>query len=283
MTIMLLGAGSILVFVADSFRKLVDKDEAETSIIRAAYSLRVIATQAVNLFTVAPGAGFDSIGPAGSGAAALATQGLIVDSVNTEAGALATAESRVVEIAVFYREGSKSGNSVFLPTGIFFKTPYPRCAPNITNATDATYGGTRENCSGQLIIVTNNSGGANVGTFTAADGGGRQLYSPSGFLHDVFDRLVSISVTTTSVTGAAGGPARDTTFNLKARYFLAGNPANYNYLPAVPNVSSKEITMEVHVGFRNNYLGNSQLVSNEAERLHQSLYYFPFSSTLRGI
>lgn len=299
-SIVMLGAGSIMVFVADTFTKIIDKDEAESSLTRAAYALRLVATQAVNTIVIdaAPigggppvaGSPADEIGGAGSAVAAGLTQGMILDNVNTaisfpDIATDATHRGRMVELAVFRRETSltATGDSDFRPTGIFFKTPWHACPPNANANVDMDGDGqddfTRDKCSGQIIITTSDNDNLD-GLFAAAN---NQLFlSPTGYNSEIYSRFSAVSMTATGVAGA-GSYARDARIRLTVRYFLSGDPENFTYNPATINgVNIKESSMEVYIGFRNNFLGRSLLVANEAERLHGSLYYFPFVTSLRG-
>ncbi len=290
-TIIVLGAGSILVFVADAFGKIVDKDEAETSMTRAGYYLRTIATQALNLNVVAVDGNIEGIGDAGSAATASLTSGQILNAADSrilDPSGTAADRGRLIELAVFHREGSITGNSRFWPTGIFFKTPWNTCPPNAA-ALAVANSNTREKCSGQLIIITNNfATDAQQRISGVFDAAANQLYQyPTTYNAEVFDRFTSLVLTTTSVGGGANY-ARDARFRLTVRYFLTGSPLNYNYIPSdgvnpPTTFGFKDLSMEVYVGFRNNFLGRSQLVIDEAERLHGSLYYFPFISPLRGL
>ncbi len=280
--IVILGAGTVMAFVTDAFTKIVDKDEAEVSITKAAYALRTIAVQAVDLRVVTtPGAGADEI-------PAALTTGEILDSVDSVAQfpsitGTPTDRGRMLELAMFQREASQNGNSNFQTTGIFFKTPWAVCPPNTTVANTNLYGSTREDCSGQLILAWNNAAqtGPLTNVFAATP---NQLFLPNANVHlDIYDRMTAVVLTTTGVA-AAPSYARDARFRLTARFFLGWSSLNYNYDPAnTVNSQTKEVTMEVYVGFRNNFLGRSQLVIDEPERLHGSLYYFPFATSLTGL
>jgi hypothetical protein len=299
----MLGAGSVMVFVADSFVKIIDKDEAEGNLTRAAYALRTIATQAVGLYVVnvnvATGEGIGNTGEAGALESTNLYQGQIVHTVNTQANfpvgtGVDANRGRVVEIAQFHRESSKTtaaGDSFFLPTAIYFKTPWDTCPPHGNNsvAPGSIQAGTRDLCSGQLIIVWNTEGLNNdlAGAITVPDAAGHQRAAfPVGNIQtQVFDRFTRLTVDTSGVNGvgAAGvnSYARDARFRLTARYFLGRAQETWNYDPDDNSHMAKEISMEVYVGFRNNYQGRSQLTNNEPERLHGSPYYFPFISSLQ--
>lgn len=301
-SIVVLGAGSVMVFVADSFSKIIDKDEAEGNLTRAAYALRTIATQAVGLYMVGASAAGEGIGVTGEAGGAASTdvyQGQIVATVTTERlttpivgggfdpGVQAN-RGRIIEIAQFHRETAANNvtqNSFFQPTAIYFKTPWHRCAPNIQDADDAAFASTRDDCSGQLIIVWNSAGvGSNLnGVLTAPAGGANHQLAanPGGNIQtQIFERFISIRVDTTAVNGV-GSYARDARFRLTSRYFLGLQARTWNYNPNDIGHMAKELSMEVYVGFRNNYQGRSQLTTNEPERLHGSVYYFPFVSSLQ--
>ncbi len=293
-SIVIVGAGSVMVFVADSFSKIIDKDEAESNLTRAAYALRTIAVQAVGLYVVAPSATGEGIGAAGAGASGAHYAGQIVQTLDTAASfnnyaGVPANKGRIVEVAQFHRETSSANaaaNSIFQPTAIFFKTPWDTCPPNGNNiAGDGlTYAGERDTCSGQLAIAWNQAGVGQpiTGVIGAAGVDNHQRFlSPGGDMQmQIYDRFISLVVTTTSVDGAVGSYARDSRFRLTVRYFMGLSPITWNYDPNDNGHMAKELSMEVYIGFRNNYQGRSQLTADEPERLHGSPYYFPFVSSI---
>ncbi len=293
-SIILLAAGSVMVFVADSFSKIVDKDEAETSIATAAYHLRTIATQAVNLYGIDADAELEGIDAAADAASTgNMTRGQILRSANTATTfnnimGNANHRSRMVELAVFYREAALTGNSQYRPTGIFFKTPWHRCPPDIQDANDQIYGGTRDQCSGQLIIISGTADTYDLGTagnplFSAVAVGQSQRLVATNALVDVFPRLTTISLATDTQAGA-DTYAWQAKFTLTARYFLSGDPRKFNYVSNAGEGQFKEVSMIVDLGFRNNFIGPNPTANyTEPVRPHGGAYYFPFVSQLRGI
>jgi len=272
------GAGFIFTFAMDSFNRLVDQNEAEESLLTAAYALRTVATQGVEVF------GVSSI------VSGFASGGQILNTVldpqdsNTDYNSVTSAAiaGTVEDLAAFYREAGQvgvplanaNGASDFRPTGIFFRKPAATCVGTSLNVL--------ESCSGALIIDIGAISGNSVdGTTTTT-----KL---------IYNRFVAAKLVTNNISSTDGDRAKEARFSLTVRYFLQGKSSAYNYLPftaefaesanvAPADLRYRDRTMEVFIGFRNNYLGPSQLQPGQPERLHGSLYYFPFNAPkIRGL
>jgi hypothetical protein len=264
-TIVILGAGSLLSFAMTNFVRIVDQNSAEEELLTASYILRTVATQAVDLYGVA--------------AITAANQGGQIINVNTDPASIVNdftsvgaAADEVFNIAAFKRQISPTVantiplNDSFRETGIFFKAPAADCVGSTDNHIA---------CSGNLVITMGDEPGGPAATVLDA--------MTDGFVQR-FHYLVSMQVRTTTVLNASPSYAKEAVFFLTVRYFISGNRTQYNYLPVPPanGPSFRDKSMEVFVGFRNNYLGPSQLVAGDPERLHGSLYYFPFKAPSLG-
>lgn len=262
----IVGAGALLTFAMGSFVRIIDQNAAEESLLTAAYALRTVATQAVDLY------GVNAITMGAQGGQILNPQADPTSSAS-DFNSVGLAADDTFNIAAFKRQAVAQGippyeiggaaftiANNFRETGIFFKTPRANC---IGQADDFRA------CSGNLIITLGTEAGNANATIPATVDDGPTLR---------YENFVSLLVRTTSVANGNPSYAREATFTLTVRYFLSGNRSQYIFLPNPPagTQNYKDKSMEVFIGFRNNYLGPSQLATGDPERLHGSLYYFPF-------
>ncbi len=272
-SVVIAGAGAIFVYSMSSFVRIVDQNDAEEQLLSAAYVLRLVATQAVDLQGVA------AIG-AGGGAGQIVNT--TIDPVtptwdfDSEIAPWNNA-NEAYAVAIFKRQVSPDDAALpftlansFQATGIYFRNP-PASAGGALDV-PCLSSDDLIRCSGQLILNLGARGAGGVPSVLPA--AAVAIGAPVSFSH-----FVSLKVQTTTVANASPSYAKEATFRLTVRYFLGGSRTDYDFRFA-PNLNRvrgyRDKSLDVIVGFRNNYLGPSQLVASDAERLHSSLYYFPF-------
>ena len=243
--IVALGGASVLVFAIDQFQILVRKNQVEEDILWASYHSRTIMQQAVDLLTIRG----TSVIPANPGNGMIRGE----DRIGIYDSGTYASDGTWDTLAIFFREGGDEINgSRLFPTGVFFRRPNGRQ-------------------SGRLAIDL----GTAPGPLT---GGGASL---------TFDGLTQVRLRVNSVAGE-NSPAREAVMTLSFRYWSSNRINDYNFCPAgpgcTPNLTGRtDRNFDVRIGFRNNELmATSLLGTGEKERLHGTMYYFPFRRPIGG-
>jgi hypothetical protein len=301
-----LGIASVFIFAMEQFTILVEKNEAETSVLNTAYYLRSYLSQGIDVYAVnnvAPtgyvpfacvlpncntaGAGqmdanFELLVPASWGGAGDVGAFSVFAAFNREAGRYNTSTNSM-----------PNTGSVMQTTGIFARD-------TDANAIDP------ENMSGALVFDHNSNGGlifpdpsdlvfTRLHNFRIQRLPATATTCPGGYAVEVVIQSTgNNNGQVLSCLPAAGWPAANTSYRVKTvsleiftRSFKSMPKSTWNYRSPVggaPTASYIDIASTVKVNFKDNTLTSSSLTGgNTAQRVFGSLYFFDYITPGSGI
>ena len=283
-----LGVATVFTFAIQQFTLMIDQNEAEGNLLQAAYYFRSFVGQAVKTnccrgANCVGGGAMSTIPNAPAPAPILGLDPAYQSSVgevppvgvprgfldcrtgtygNPNVTMLGSPAAGLHTLGLFIRESGINATTSYMATGIYFDTNNPARWNGDAGAPGSLKGNVLHFSSspiGGVVSSTNNS--------------------------IKFDHIVDVSVVNvqTSAFTTAGGVneqiVQSITYRIRARYHKSvtgtrdwGNYDNSN--PPAGSAIFRDISMDVTVGLRDNWLGISLAGTGLPERLNGSLYYF---------